>query len=188
MISPSECQRHAEIVVGIQDDAIRAECDYGLAAVDRVDLAAGIHRLVLCIGDHCCELHDPDYAARLVRNRVIAGLNPDFPPTLCDALELAGEKLAAAERFPEAPVVFPVGQPGRSKHAVMAAANLVQRIVHRGEKVGVGRQDFTRRGKLDHGHDAIKGGKDTGVELASGAGAAALQNRRRRFPVLKREQ
>jgi hypothetical protein len=118
--------------------------------VNRLELAFTIGGSQFALGDIRGEFDDLEWFAATIQQRVIGSLNPDRPPALGDALELLSPIFAAPERSPEFTVFVAVAALRLDKHAVMLAADFLERVSHGGEKVRVRGDDRPIEMELDH--------------------------------------
>ncbi len=79
-------------------------------------------------------LHGPPVG---IQYWIVAGFDPDLPPILADAAELAGLILAPAERIPEARIVGARAMLRVDEHAVVLPDDLRSRVADGGKEVGV---------------------------------------------------
>ena len=115
------------------------------------------------------ELHDFEHLPVKVEDRVVAGLNPNFPAALADALVFRRLELAFTKVAPELPVLGAGLVGGFDKEAVMLAFDLSQRVAERREKVLVGSDDGAVEVELDHCLNLADG-----LELTGGIGVPEL--------------
>ena len=129
----ARCDARIEIAIGELEQARRQGIDRFLAR-GRV---GGI-------------LDDFDCLAVQIQDRVVGGLDPDFPAALADAQIFGSLVFAAPERRPEGLVVCGAGIGRFDEHRMMPALDLGKRIAERRKKVLVGHDDVAGRGELDH--------------------------------------
>ncbi len=84
-----------------------------------------------------------------VEDGIVRRLDPDRPPILGDALELARLRLAAPERLPEEPVRVAVAFGLGHEHRMTPPHDLGPRVAHEIEEIGIGDLDDAVRGKFD---------------------------------------
>ncbi len=102
-----------------------------------------------------------------VQDRVVARLDPDLAAALGKILVLARVIFAPGELGPERPIGLAAGLHGVDEHAMVPAAQLLERVAHDGEEVGVGGPDRAVQIEFDHRLGLADGG-----ELALAIGQA----------------
>ena len=100
-------------------------------------------------------------------DRVVTGLDPDFPAALADPLVLAGIVFAAPELFPEQPVVRALAEARLDEHRVVLAGDFAVGIAEHVEEVLVGAQNLAVEREFDH-----RLGLVDGLELAAEIGVS----------------
>ena len=91
------------------------------------------------------ELDDFERSAAHVHDRIVGGLNPDFPAAFADAFVLGRLIFASGKGLPELGICLRGCFRRLDKHAVMLALNFRQLISNGAQKVCVGVQDMSRQ-------------------------------------------
>lgn len=144
----------AEILVGVEDDAIDGEFDNGLGAGDSLDLVFKFSLAELFVffcGDVADELDDFDEAAGLVADGVIGALDPDFATALGETAVDADVASTTIQGGPEAAVLVASCIFGGNEHAVVLADNFIEGVADGGEEIGISGKDGTVGRKFDYG-------------------------------------
>src|SRR5262249_45015582 len=102
--------------VGIEDDAIDRERDHGLRLADRGDFSFVVSVKAFLVCNVISELTDIERLAILMRDRVVARLNPNFAAALTNSLVLTRIEIAAPELLPERPVLGALAVGGLDEH------------------------------------------------------------------------
>ncbi len=123
-----------EVLVRGEHMAGQVELDHALRAADGRQLAVVLDRLVLGVGDVCCELHHLVGLAIHVEDGRVGGLQPHRAATGRAAAELAALRLAVAQLGPE----LLVGLAGRELRVAEQAVRLAD---HRLALVAQGLQE-----------------------------------------------
>ena len=153
-------ERHAEILVGVQDSTLKIELDHGLRARDRRDLAVVIGGFHLRFSDVGGEFHNLVRLAATALDRIIGGLDPDLLSALADAHIFARVEFAAAELFPELPVVAAARIIRLDEHGVVLADDLGGAIAQSLAEIGIRGQNLASHVEFDDGKRFVDGGED----------------------------
>jgi hypothetical protein len=105
--------------------------------VNRLKLTFIIGIAQLLCGDVGRKLDHLVRLAARVQQRIVGSLDPHRSPALGDSLELLGLIFAAAQRIPKLAIFSTVTTFLVDEHAVMLAADFLERISHRIEKIRV---------------------------------------------------
>ncbi len=138
-----------ENIVGPLHMAIEGKLDDCLGPLDRLQLALEVGVSEFLLGDIGGILHHLEGTSVGIQNRIVAGLDPHFPPTFAEAFVLGGLIPAGPELAPELMVLGAVGGGLIDEHAMVFTPDLLQPVTHRVEEGVVGDQDRAVEVELD---------------------------------------
>ncbi len=141
--------RVEKVFVGGLNSAIHPEFDDCLGLVDRRKLALEVRRGHFLVSDDRRILHDFERFAAQVEDRIVAGLNPNLHATFADPLVLARVELTAPKLVPEQTVGLAGPLRRVDEHAMMLAADFLQGVTERGEKVLIRRLNLAVHPEFD---------------------------------------
>ncbi len=143
--------RIEEIGIGIADGAIHFKRNDGLRFVDCFDLSGKVGRLKLLLGNVSGVFHHLERPPGHVKDRVIAGLDPDFLAAFAKPLIFGHQMFARGKLFPEILVFVAFGIGRINKDLVMLSFDFRQLVTHRHKEILVGIKDIALKIKFDHG-------------------------------------
>ena len=144
-------ERLQEIFIGRDDAPVGGELDDGLRPRDRIELADVFSRFEFLRGHVACDLDDLRNLALRRHNRIIGGLNPDFPAAFADPLIFANVEFATSELGPKLLIGRAADVFGIDEHAVMFPDDLVRIIAEKGAEILIGCKDLPIGIEFDHG-------------------------------------
>ncbi len=151
--------RTQEVIVGIDDLALRGKFDHRHGAADGVDQALVLVFMVNPCGN---VRGDFDHALHLIvaaQHRHVAGFEPHLLAVLIQAHKGAAQGFAPRQVAPQLGVGLGVGVGLFAKDAVMLAANLLDVVAHGFAEVLIGVEDHAVAVEFDHRHGTADGGE-----------------------------
>jgi hypothetical protein len=141
--------RAQEVGIGLQDVALGVELNHRLRLVDGGNLRIVLGVAQAPAGNVASVLHDLVQLARCIKDRVVAGVEPDFGAAFADAEELATVIFAAPQSSPEIAIVRGLAFGRVDKQAMVLATQLLARITNDLQEMVVGIKNGAVGSKLD---------------------------------------